>query len=106
MKGDLTGIVRARRLSRATMRNIKQNLFWAFAYNSVGVPIGDEAKVVGVFLKEGNRSNVIPGNGLGVDACKARVVLGIEGSHTAGGTRQEFVEAAGAHPVQGLMRKF
>jgi Cu+-exporting ATPase len=31
--------VRARRLSRATMRNIKQNLFWAFAYNSVGVPL-------------------------------------------------------------------
>jgi Cu+-exporting ATPase len=39
VKGDLTGIVRARVLSRATMRNIKQNLFWAFAYNSVGVPI-------------------------------------------------------------------
>jgi Cu+-exporting ATPase len=39
VKGDLRGIVRARRLSRATMRNIKQNLFWAFAYNSVGVPI-------------------------------------------------------------------
>ncbi len=39
VKGDLRGIVRARRLSRATMRNIKQNLFWAFAYNGVGVPI-------------------------------------------------------------------
>ncbi|WP_461394412.1 HAD-IC family P-type ATPase, partial [Deferrisoma sp.] len=39
VKGDLRGIVRARRLSRATMRNIKQNLFWAFAYNSLGVPI-------------------------------------------------------------------
>jgi P-type Cu+ transporter len=39
VKGDLTGIVRARVLSRATMRNIKQNLFWAFAYNSVGVPV-------------------------------------------------------------------
>jgi len=39
LKGDLGGIVRARRLSRATMRNIRQNLFWAFAYNSVGVPI-------------------------------------------------------------------
>jgi Cu+-exporting ATPase len=33
------GIVRARRLSRATMRNIKQNLFWAFIYNTLGVPI-------------------------------------------------------------------
>ncbi len=39
VKGDLTGIVRARVLSRATMRNIKQNLFWAFGYNSVGVPV-------------------------------------------------------------------
>jgi Cu+-exporting ATPase len=40
VKGDLSGILRARRLSRATMRNIKQNLFWAFAYNTLGVPIG------------------------------------------------------------------
>jgi Cu+-exporting ATPase len=39
VKGDLRGIVRARRLSRATMGNIKQNLFFAFIYNSVGVPI-------------------------------------------------------------------
>ncbi|MDX8377773.1 MAG: heavy metal translocating P-type ATPase [Mariprofundales bacterium] len=39
VKGDLTGIIRARRLSRATMKNIRQNLFFAFAYNSAGVPI-------------------------------------------------------------------
>jgi Cu+-exporting ATPase len=39
VKGDLQGIVRARRLSRATMANIRQNLFLAFVYNSVGVPI-------------------------------------------------------------------
>jgi len=39
LKGDLGGILRARRLSEATLRNIKQNLFFAFAYNSVGVPI-------------------------------------------------------------------
>jgi len=39
VKGDLIGIARARKLSRATMRNIKQNLFWAFAYNSLGVPV-------------------------------------------------------------------
>ena len=39
LKGDLRGIVRARRLSRATMRNIRQNLFFAFIYNSVGIPI-------------------------------------------------------------------
>ena len=37
--GDLSGIVRARRLSRATMRNIRQNLFFAFVYNALGVPI-------------------------------------------------------------------
>ena len=39
VKGDLRGIARARALSRATMQNIKQNLFFAFVYNSVGVPI-------------------------------------------------------------------
>jgi Cu+-exporting ATPase len=39
VKGDLRGIVRARRLSRATVRNIWQNLFWAFAYNTAGVPV-------------------------------------------------------------------
>jgi len=39
LKGDLRGIVRARRLSRATMKNIRQNLFLAFVYNAVGVPV-------------------------------------------------------------------
>ena len=39
LKGDLLGILKARRLSKATMRNIRQNLFWAFGYNSLGVPI-------------------------------------------------------------------
>jgi Cu+-exporting ATPase len=39
VKGDLRGIVRARRLSRATMTNIRQNLFFAFVYNVLGVPI-------------------------------------------------------------------
>jgi len=39
VKGDLRGIVRARQLSRATMSNIKQNLFFAFIYNALGVPI-------------------------------------------------------------------
>jgi len=39
VKGDLNGIVKAVRLSRATMRNIRQNLFFAFIYNSLGVPI-------------------------------------------------------------------
>jgi Cu+-exporting ATPase len=39
VKGDLTGIVRARRLSQATMRNIRQNLFFAFVYNAAGIPL-------------------------------------------------------------------
>jgi Cu+-exporting ATPase len=39
VKGDLRAILRARRLSQATMANIKQNLFFAFAYNTLGVPV-------------------------------------------------------------------
>ena len=52
VKGDLTGIVRARRLAEATMRNIRQNLFFAFIYNSAGVPIaaGILYPFVGVLL--------------------------------------------------------
>ena len=52
VKGDLAGIVRARRLSRATMRNIRQNLFFAFVYNAVGVPVaaGIFYPVLGILL--------------------------------------------------------
>ncbi|MEE3098178.1 MAG: copper-transporting ATPase, partial [Pseudomonadota bacterium] len=39
VKGDLTGVVRARELAEATMRNIRQNLFFAFVYNAAGVPL-------------------------------------------------------------------
>jgi len=39
LKGDFGGIVRARRLSQATMHNIRQNLFFAFIYNAAGIPI-------------------------------------------------------------------
>ena len=39
VKGDLSGLLRSRRLSRATMRNIRQNLFLAFVYNALGVPL-------------------------------------------------------------------
>ena len=39
IKGDLGGIVRARNLSKAVMRNIRQNLFFAFAYNALGIPL-------------------------------------------------------------------
>ncbi|RME44262.1 MAG: heavy metal translocating P-type ATPase, partial [Deltaproteobacteria bacterium] len=52
LKGDLEGIVRARRLSRATMRNIRQNLFFAFIYNAIGIPIAGGALhplLVGLF---------------------------------------------------------
>jgi P-type Cu+ transporter len=52
LKGDLEGILRARKLSQATMRNIRQNLFFAFLYNSIGVPIaaGVLHPVFGVLL--------------------------------------------------------
>jgi Cu+-exporting ATPase len=52
VKGDLRGIVRARHLSRATMRNIRENLFFAFIYNALGVPIaaGVLYPVAGILL--------------------------------------------------------
>ena len=52
VKGDLNGVVRARRLAEATMRNIRQNLFFAFVYNAAGVPLaaGVLYPVFGVFL--------------------------------------------------------
>jgi len=52
VKGDLAGIARARKLSRATMRNIRENLFFAFIYNALGVPIaaGVLYPVLGILL--------------------------------------------------------
>src|SRR4029453_1366676 len=52
LAGDLRGIARARRLSRAVMRNIRQNLFFPFVYNAVGVPIaaGVLYPVTGILL--------------------------------------------------------
>jgi len=52
VSGDLRGIARARKLSEATMRNIRQNLFFAFAYNAIGVPVAAGAlyPVLGVML--------------------------------------------------------
>ncbi len=52
VKGDLRGILRARRLSEATMRNIRQNLFFAFIYNALGVPIAAGAlyPIFGILL--------------------------------------------------------
>jgi Cu+-exporting ATPase len=39
IKGDLRGVVKAIELSKATIRTVKQNLFWAFAYNTIGIPV-------------------------------------------------------------------
>ena len=52
VKGDLNGIVRARRLSRITMRNIRQNLFFSFFYNTLGIPLaaGVLYPVLGILL--------------------------------------------------------
>jgi Cu+-exporting ATPase len=52
VKGDLRGIARARNLSRATMRNIRQNLFFAFVYNVLGIPVAAGAlyPIFGVLL--------------------------------------------------------
>ncbi|MGB6797801.1 MAG: copper-transporting ATPase, partial [Xanthobacteraceae bacterium] len=52
VKGDLNGIVRARKLSAATMRNIRQNLLFAFLYNALGVPVAAGAlyPVFGILL--------------------------------------------------------
>jgi Cu+-exporting ATPase len=52
LRGDLRGIVQARALSRATLRNIRQNLFFAFAYNALGVPIAAGAlyPLIGLLL--------------------------------------------------------
>ena len=57
LKGDLTGIVRARRLSEATMRNIRQNLFFAFIYNAAGVPIAAGAlyPAFGIFCRRSSQ---------------------------------------------------
>ena len=57
VKGDLRGIVKARKLSRATMRNIRQNLFFAFFYNMLGVPIaaGILYPFFGIALKPDDR---------------------------------------------------
>ena len=52
VRGDLRGVIRARRLARATRRNIRQNLFFAFLYNAVGIPIAAGAlyPLMGVML--------------------------------------------------------
>jgi len=54
LKGDLTGKFRARKLSKATMANIKQNLFFTFIYNCLGVPMADEvpSPMFGILLSQ------------------------------------------------------
>ena len=64
VRGDLAGIVRARTLSRATMRNIRQNLVFAFAYNAVGIPIaaGVPALTPAEVHTEPSRMNILSGS--------------------------------------------
>jgi Cu+-exporting ATPase len=75
VKGDLLGIVRARRLSRATMRNIRQNLFFAFAYNVLGVPIaaGVLYPVAGLLLSPMIASAAMSGSSVSVIANALRL---------------------------------
>src|SRR3546814_2501328 len=60
VRGDLDGLVKARRLSRATVSNIKQNLFFAFVYNSLGVPVaaGVLYPVIGLLRSEEHTSEL------------------------------------------------
>ncbi len=84
VKGDLRGIVKARRLSRATMRNIRQNLFFAFIYNVLGIPIA-----AGV-LYPGIRSAVESNN----RECRDELQLGL-------GNRQRAKTANSESVIQG-----
>ncbi|MGH7266907.1 MAG: copper-transporting P-type ATPase, partial [Candidatus Rokuibacteriota bacterium] len=75
VKGDLLGIVRAHRLSRATMRNIRQNLFFAFVYNALGVPIaaGVLYPFVGLLLSPMIASAAMSGSSVSVIANALRL---------------------------------
>jgi Cu+-exporting ATPase len=68
IRGDLQGIAKARRLSAATMRNVKQNLFFAFAYNTLGVPIaaGVLHPVIGMLLSPINAAAAMSLNSVSV----------------------------------------
>jgi P-type Cu+ transporter len=75
VKGDLRGIVRARRLSRAAMGNIRQNLFFAFIYNGIGVPIAAGAlyPFLGVLLSPTMAAAAMAGSSLSVIANALRL---------------------------------
>jgi Cu+-exporting ATPase len=75
VKGDLRGIVRARRLSRATMANIKQNLFFAFLYNTLGIPIaaGLLYPLAGVLLSPALAAAAMAGSSVSVIANALRL---------------------------------
>ena len=76
VKGDLMGIVRARALSDATLANIKQNLFFAFFYNSLGIPIAAGAlyPFFGVLLSPMIAAAAMSGSSLVVVANSLRLV--------------------------------
>jgi Cu+-exporting ATPase len=75
VKGDLRGIARARRLSRAVMRNIRQNLFFAFVYNTIGVPVAAGAlyPFFGLVLSPMLASAAMAGSSLSVIANALRL---------------------------------
>jgi len=75
VKGDLRGIARARRLSQATMRNIRENLFFAFVYNTLGVPIaaGVLYPVFGLLLSPIIASAAMSGSSVSVIANSLRL---------------------------------
>ena len=95
VKGDLRGIVRARRLSRATMRNIRQNLFFAFVYNAAGVPIaaGVLYPLFGILLSPDDRRR-------GDDA-----QLGLGDRQRAAPARSEAVKIGEAAAASGISER-
>src|SRR5205085_12341570 len=74
VRGDLMGIVRARRLSAAVMRNIRQNLFFAFVYNALGVPVaaGVLYPAFGILLSPVAGAAAMPPSSLSVVANASR----------------------------------
>ena len=89
VKGDLRGVLRARRLSRATMRNIRQNLFFAFVYNVAGVPIaaGILYPWLGLLLSPMVASAAMTFSSVSVIANALRLRAGVAGLISSGAVR-------------------
>ena len=101
LKGDLTGIVRARKLSAAVMRNIRQNLFFAFIYNAAGVPIaaGVLYPVLGILLSPVIAAAAMALSSVSVvgNALRLRRIR-LESTTTGAGNLAEFLDAS---PLRG-----